>query len=102
MKLYVGAWSEASTATRNICGQAGTGEAKGAPYQLPCGIGAEDLQGVAFAILADHLKDPGRAAALRGAFARAVDARLRGNFWTLRDSEIAEAIALIESGDRII
>ena len=98
MKLYVGAWSGSDggifVASRN-------GEADGAPYQLPCDINGGDLQGVAFAILADHLKDPGRAAALRGAFARAVDARLRGSFWTLRDSEIAEAIALLESDDRV-
>jgi hypothetical protein len=98
MKLYVGAWSGVDG---GIFVAGGNGEAEGAPYELPCGIDAGDLQGVAFAILADHLKDPGRAAALRGAFARAVDARLRGSFWTLRDSEIAEAIALLENGDRV-
>ena len=98
MKLYVGAWSGGDG---GIFVASGNGAADGAPYQLPCGIDAGDLHGVAFGILADHLKDPGRAAALRGDFARAVGARLCGSFWTLRDSEIAEAIALIESGDRV-
>jgi hypothetical protein len=98
MKLYVGAWSGCDG---GIFVTSGNGETHGAPYQLPCDIDAGDSQGVAFAILADHLKDPARAAALRGAFARAVDARLRGSFWTLRDSEIAEVIALLESGDRV-
>jgi hypothetical protein len=99
MKLYVGAWSGGDG---GIFVASGNGEVDGAPYQLPCGgIEAGDLGGVAFAILADHLKDAGRAAALRGAFERAVAARLCGSFWTLRDSEIAEAIALIESGERV-
>jgi len=98
MKLYVGAWSGGDGGIFVASGNGDTGDA---PYRLPCGIDAGDVREVAFAILADHLKDPGRAAALRGAFARAVDARLRGSFWTLRDSEIAEAIALIESGDRV-
>jgi hypothetical protein len=98
MKLYVGAWSGGDG---GVFVASGNGQADFAPYQLPCGIEAGDSRGVAFAILADHLKDPGRAAALRGAFERAVGARLCGGFWTLRDSEVAEAIALIESGDRV-
>jgi hypothetical protein len=96
MKLYVGAWSGGDGGVFVASAKADI-----APYQLPCGTEAGDSREVAFAILADHLKDAWRAVALRGAFERAVGARLCGTFWTLRDSEIAEAIALIESGDRV-
>ncbi len=41
------------------------------------------------------------AQALRGGFERTVGSRLCGNFWTLRESEVAEVIGLIESGDRV-
>jgi hypothetical protein len=54
---------------------------------------------VALAFLVDHLKDAGRALELRGGFERAFGSRLRGSFWTLRESEVAEVIALIESGE---
>jgi len=46
-------------------------------------------------------KDAGRARALRGGFERTVGSRLCGSFWTLRENEVAEVIALIESGDRV-
>jgi hypothetical protein len=97
MKLYVGAWSGGDG---GVFVASGNGEAAGAPYQLPCDTGAEDLRGVALAILVDYLNDSHRALALRGGFERAVGDRLCGSFWTLRDHEVAEVIALIESGDR--
>ncbi len=99
MKLYVGAWSDGDG---GVFVASGHGKAEFAPYQLPCNGGAGDLRRVAFAILVDHLKDAGRAQALRGGFERTVRSRLCGNFWTLRESEVAEVIGLIESGDRVI
>jgi hypothetical protein len=98
MKLYVGAWSGGDG---GVFVASGRGKAEFAPYQLPCSGEAGDLRRVAFAILVDHLKDAGRALALRGGFERTVGSRLCGSFWTLRDSEVAEVIALIESGDRV-
>jgi len=98
MKLYVGAWSGGDG---GVFVASGHGKAEFAPYQLPGSGEAGDLRRVAFAILVDHLKDAGRALALRGGFERTVGARLCGSFWTLRDSEIAEVIALIESGARV-
>ena|ERR1700722_7253741 len=96
MKLYVGAWSGGDGGVFVASAKANI-----APYQLPCGIEAGDSRGVAFAILVDHLKDAGRASALRGGFERAVGSRLCSSFWTLRDSEIVEAIALIERDARV-
>jgi len=98
MKLYVGAWSGGAG---GVFVASGHGKAEFAPYQLPCNGGAGDLRRVAFAILVDHLEDAGRALALCGGFERTVGARLCGSFWTLRESEVAEAIARVESGDRV-
>ena len=99
MKLYVGAWSDGDG---GVFVASGNGKAEFAPYELPCVGGAGELGRVAFAILVDHLKDPGRALALRGGFERAVGSRLCSSFWTLRESEVAEVIARIESGDRVV
>ena len=98
MKLYVGAWSGGDG---GVFVASGRGRAEFAPYQLPCNGGAGDLRWVAFAILVDHLGEARRALALRGGFERALGARLRGNFWTLRESEVAEVVALIEPSDRV-
>jgi hypothetical protein len=98
MKLYVGAWSGGDG---GVFVASGHGKAEFAPYRLNCNGGAEDVRRVAFAILVDHLKDAGRALALRGGFERTVGSRLRGSFWTLRESEVAEVIARIESGERV-
>jgi hypothetical protein len=98
MKLYVGAWSGGAGGVFVASGQR---KAEFAPYQLACNGRAGESGRVAFAIRVDHLKDAGRALALRGGFERTVGARLCGSFWTLRESEVAEAIARIESGDRI-
>ena len=98
MKLYVGAWSGGDGGVFVASGQR---KAEFTPYQLACNGGAGDPGWVAFAILVDHLKDAGRALALRGGFERTVGARLCGSFWTLRESEVAEAIARIESGERV-
>lgn len=98
MKLYVGAWSGGDGGVFVASGQR---KAEFAPYRLPCKGEAGDAGRVALAILVDHLKDAGRALALRGGFERTVGARLSGSFWTLRESEVAEAIARIERGDRV-
>lgn len=92
MKLYVGAWSDGDGGVFAV-------EAGGAARPL-AGGGAGDAPRMAFAILADHVKDAGRAQALRGGFERRFGARLRGSFWTVRESEVAEAVALIERGGR--
>ena len=98
MKLYVGAWSDGDG---GVFVASGDGKGEFARYELPCDGGAGELGRVAFAILVDHLKDAGRALALRGGFERAVGSRFCSSFWTLRESEVAEVIALIESGDRL-
>ncbi len=91
MKLYVGAQSDGTGGVFVV-----SGRAEFTPYPLRCSGGLEDLWRVAFAILMDHLGESGRALALRGGFERAIGPRLRGNFWTLRESEVAEVIALLE------
>lgn len=93
MKLYVGAWSDGDG---GVFVASGNGKAECAPYQLSCNGGAGELRRVLFAILVDYLKDHGRALALSVGFERALGRRLRGNFWTLRESEIAEVIAMLE------
>jgi hypothetical protein len=99
MKLYVGAWSDGDG---GVFVASGNGKAEFAPYELRCNGGAGDLRRVAFAILVDHLKDAGRALTLRGGFERAAGSRLCNSFWTLRESEVAEMIARIESGERVV
>jgi hypothetical protein len=93
MKLYVGAWSDGDG---GVFVASGNGKGEFAPYELPCDGGAEKLGRVAFAILVDHLNDLARALALCRDFERAVGSRLRGNFWTLRESEVVEVLALLE------
>lgn len=87
MKLYVGAWSDGDG---GVFVASGNGNER---YQLACDGGAGESGRVAFAILADHLKDPEQALALRRNFERAVGPRLRGSFWTLRESEVVEVLA---------
>ena len=48
---------------------------------------------MAFAILADHLGDSERALSARGPIERIFGARLRTPFWTVTESELAEALA---------
>ncbi len=98
MKLYVGAWSNGDG---GVFVASGSGRAEFAPYPLRCNGTVGDVRRVAFAVLVDHLGEAGRALRLRGGFERALGPRLCGNFWTLRESEVAEVIALIESGDRV-
>jgi hypothetical protein len=98
MKLYVGAWSNGDG---GVFVASGSGRAEFAPYPLRCNGTVGDVRRVAFAVLVDHLGEDGHALRLCGSFERALGPRLRGNFWTLRESEVAEVIALIESGDRV-
>ncbi len=91
MKLYVGAWSDG-------CGGVFATDASGTACSLADGR-AGDVPRMAFAILVDHVKDSGRALALRAAFERRFGHRLKGSFWTVRESEVAELIALIERSD---
>ena len=64
-------------------------------HGLPLFLFAAVAAAVALSILVDHLKDVGRARALRAAFERPFGQRLKGSFWTLRESEVAELIALV-------
>ena len=96
MKLYVGAWSDGDG---GVFVASGSGKER---YQLACDGGVAELGRVVLAILVDHLQDAGRALAMREAFERQLGARLEGSFWTVRESEIVEMIALIESGDRVV
>jgi len=96
MKLYVGAWSGGAG---GVFVATGNGEQR---YQLACDGGTVEPGRVAWAILVDHLQDAGRALALREAFERRLGARLEGSFWTVRESEIAAMIALIDSVDRAV
>jgi hypothetical protein len=96
MKLYVGAWSDGDG---GVFVASGNGKER---YQLACDDGAAELRRVAWAILVDHLQDLERALAMREAFERQLGARLERSFWTVRENEIAEMIALIESGDRVV
>ncbi len=91
MKLYVGAWSEG-------CGGVFAVDAGGSTCALTDG-GAADVRRMALAILVDHFRDAGRAQALCDRFERRLGARLGRSFWTVRESEVAEVIALIEQGD---
>jgi hypothetical protein len=56
---------------------------------------AENLEALALAILLEHLGDAEQARRVCGGFARLMAARLRADFWTLRESEIAAAIAAL-------
>jgi hypothetical protein len=96
MKLYVGAWSDGDG---GVFVASGNGKER---YQLDCDGGVAELGRVVLAILVDHLQDAGRALAMREAFERRLGARLEGSFWTVRENEIAEIIALIDSGDRVV
>jgi hypothetical protein len=91
MKLYVGAWSD-------DCGGVFATDTSGVARPLADGrVG--DVPRLAFAILVDHVKDAGRALALRAAFEHQFGRQLRGNFWTVREREVAELIALTERSD---
>jgi hypothetical protein len=96
MKLYVGAWSDGDG---GVFVASGNGKER---YQLACDDVAVEPGRAAWAILVDHLRDLGRALAMREAFERQLGARLEGSFWTVRENEIVEMIALIESGDRVV
>ena len=96
MKLYVGAWSDGDG---GVFVASGNGKER---YQLACDDGVAAPGRAAWAILVDHLRDLGRALAMREAFERQLGARLEGSFWTVRENEIVEMIALIESGDRVV
>ena len=95
MKLYVGAWSDGD-------GGVFVASGNGKRYQLACDDGVAEPGRAAWAILVDHLRDLGRALAMREAFERQLGARLEGSFWTVRENEIVEMIALIEIGDRVV
>ncbi len=96
MKLYVGAWSDGDG---GVFVASGNGKER---YQLACDDGVAEPGRVAWAILVDHLQDLGRALAMRDAFERRLGTRLKRSFWTVRENEIAEVIALIDSGDGVV
>jgi hypothetical protein len=52
----------------------------------------ENLEALALAILLEHLGDAEQARKLCAGFARLMAARLRADFWTLRESEIAAVV----------
>ncbi len=88
MKLYVGVRREARRRVVVARRHAGPIE-----YKLCWQGRAEDLEELAFAILTEHLGDAEQARKVCAGFARLMAARLRADFWTLRESEIAAALA---------
>jgi hypothetical protein len=82
LKLYVGA--------RRRVFVTGTGARD---YQLCANGAASSTARLAFAILADHLGDRERALTARGRIERIFGARLTAPFWTLTESEVAQALA---------
>lgn len=90
MKLYVGVSREGSCrllVARRL--------AESIEYEL-CWKGiAGKVETLSFAILAEYLGDEEQARKVCAGFARLMGARLHADFWTLRESEIAEAMAAI-------
>jgi hypothetical protein len=72
-------------------------ETAGWPTYQVCWKGtADDLEELARALLTDYLDDGARAQMVCVGFARLLGTRLRTGFWTLRESEVAEAVATLE------
>ena len=88
VKLYVGA------RRRVFVTGAGAGE-----RQLYASGPSPSAGRVAFAILADHLGDRERALVARGPIERIFGARLRAPFWTVTESELAQALACAGQAD---
>jgi hypothetical protein len=82
LKLYVGARRRVFV----------TGTEAG-DYQLCANGAAASTARLAFAILADHLGDRERALMARGRIERIFGARLTAPFWTVSESELAQALA---------
>jgi hypothetical protein len=92
MKLYVGMNREPSRRVLLVARRhAGT-----IAYEICWEGRAEDLEELAFALLAKYLGDAEQARKVCASFARRMDVRLRTEFWTLRESEIAAAVAAVE------
>ncbi len=89
MKLYVGVSREAGRRVVVVARR----RAGPIEYKLCWQGAAEDLEELACAILTEHLGGGERALTLGAGFARLMAARRRADFWTLRESEIAEAVA---------
>jgi hypothetical protein len=92
MKLYVGMNREPSRRLLLVARRhAGT-----IAYEICWQGRAEDLEELAFALLAKYLGDAEQARKVCAGFARRMGVRLRADFWTLRESEIAAAVAAVE------
>ncbi len=91
MKLYVGvsrAGERRLVVARRAAGMAA--------YELRWQGGAEEFDELAFALLVEHLGEARRARSASSAVARLLAERLSGEFWTLRESELAAALAAAE------
>jgi hypothetical protein len=90
MKLYVGV-SRAGRGRLLVARRQGASTA----YELRWQGAAENLEALAQAILLEHLGDAEQARKVCAEFARLMAARLRTDFWTLRESEIGAAVAAL-------
>jgi len=86
--LYVGIRKEATL--RLVVAQRRAGSIW---YELCWEGKAENVEEQAFAMIAQHLDDGDCAQSMSANFARLISARPNADFWTLRPSEIDEAIA---------
>ena len=95
-KLYVGMRSAASRWLLAVH------SCSGSISQEICWIGsADDLEGLACALLQEHLSvSAGRVQSLSTRLAGSMRVRLIADFWTLRPSEIDEAIGQVTKDQR--
>jgi hypothetical protein len=90
MKLYIGV-SKAGRGRLLVARRQGAKVA----YEMCWKGSLENLEALTLAILLEHWGDAEQARKVCAGFVRLMAARLRADFWTLRESEIAAAIAAV-------